>query len=338
MLRGSRFTCWRLMALFVLAGCPGGGEIGASCGGNDDCDGTLQCLKQHCVPRCERAPECGDGYWCDSDNLCEPATGQAGDHCESEVDCAAGLSCQIDGAAIEPDNRPRSTCTAENTIRTRPAGAACTYNEDCRNGTCALGQCVDLCRATRDCGAGTSCASIPSELAANAFYGGCLPSKGTVAWTIPAVSPSVEILFPVPDVAHSIELVMSVDDPNEKVGALRVLSPDGRRIYNMPCSPLLPSEPSETPCDQTSSLEEFYKNPVRHRPGFGQSVLAIPSGLPSTSIGSKSRRSDRMICPGSRFQASRRSCRSIPAGPSIFTSFSSILPIIRALRGRTTRR
>jgi hypothetical protein len=274
MLRGSRFTYWGLMTLFVLAGCPGGGGIGASCGGNDDCDGTLQCLQQHCVPRCERAPECGDGYWCDNDNLCQPATGQAGDHCESEVECAAGLSCQIDGAAIDSDNRPRSTCTAENTLRTRPAGAACTSDADCRNGTCALGQCVDLCRMTRDCSAGTSCASIPSELAANAFYGGCLPSKGNVVWSIPAVSPLVEVLFPVPDIARSVELVMSVDDPNEKVGAVKVLSPEGRRIYLLPCSSLLPSD---TPC------EDFYNNSVRHRPGFGQSVLAIPSGVPSTS-------------------------------------------------------
>ncbi len=267
MLRGSR---WLLIMLVALAGCGGGGGIGDSCGGNDDCDGTLQCLNSRCVPRCRRAPECGDGFSCDGRGICQPAAGQAGEPCESEVDCAAGLSCQIDGGAeTDGNNRPLSHCAAENS--THPAGAACDDNRDCRNGTCALGHCVDLCRQTRDCGAGTSCVNIPSVLAENALFAGCLPTPGVLTWSIPVVSPSAEVLLPVPDVARSAELVMSVDDLGQKVGASSVLSPAGLRIYNLPCAP------SDPMCSPDDALDEFFDNEVRHLPDFGQSVLTMPS-------------------------------------------------------------
>jgi len=267
MLRGSR---WLLMMLVALAGCPGGGGgIGDSCGGNDDCDGTLQCLNSRCVPRCRRAPECGDGFSCDDRGLCQPASGQAGEPCESEVDCAAGLSCQIDGAETDSNNRLLSHCAAENS--THPAGAACDANQDCRNGTCALGHCVDLCRESRDCAAGTSCVNIPSELAGNALFAGCLPTQGVLTWSIPVASPAAQILLPVPDVARSAELVMSIADLGQKVGASSVLSPAGLRIYNLPCAP------SASPCEPDRALDEFFDNEVRHLPDFGQSVLAMPS-------------------------------------------------------------
>ena len=267
MLRGSR---WFMMMLVALAGCPGGGGgIGDACGGNDDCDGALQCLNSRCVPRCRRAPECGDGFACDQDGLCQPATGQAGEPCESEVECAAGLSCQIDGAETDSNHRPQSHCAAQNA--THPAGAACSDNADCRNGTCALGHCVDLCRQIRDCAAGTNCVNIPSELGDGAVFAGCLPTQGVLTWSIPVSRPSAEVLLPVPDVARSAELVMSVDDLSQKVGASSVLSPSGFRIYNLPCSPNVP------PCAPDDARAQFFDNVVRHQPDFGQSVLAMPS-------------------------------------------------------------
>lgn len=261
-----------LMIAVTCAACSGGGGgIGATCGGNDDCNRTLQCLRDHCVPQCQRAPECGDGYSCDH-GICQPASGQLDAPCLSEVDCAAGLSCQIKGAELD-NNRPLSSCRAERS--TRPAGSPCTGEHDCRTGTCTLGRCVDLCRQTSDCVAGTSCVTIPSELGNNAVFMGCLPSEGVVSWAIPASSPAAEILLPVPDVTRSAELVMSVDDPGQKVGAASVLSPAGIRIYSLPCSPLLPAEP---PCDQVRALDEYFGNQVRHQPAFGQSVLTMPSG------------------------------------------------------------
>jgi hypothetical protein len=185
------------------------------------------------------------------------------------VDCAAGLSCQIDGAETDSSNHPLEHCAAQNP--THPAGAACDGNGDCRNGTCALGHCIDLCRQTRDCGAGAYCANIPSELPNNPLFAGCLPPQSVLTWSIPVASPSAEILLPVPDIARSAELVMSVDDVTQEVGASSVLSPSGLRIYDLPCAASAPS------CGPIGSLDAFFANVVRHQPAFGQSVLAMPS-------------------------------------------------------------
>jgi hypothetical protein len=272
MVRGS-FTV--LTVLFVLAGCPGGnGGVGDLCGGNDDCGGGLQCSTSHCAPRCKRAPDCGDGYSCSLDGLCQPATGQAGDKCLSEVECAAGLSCQIDGPALDAENHLISTCSAE--YSTRSAGAACGGDADCRNGTCALGHCIDLCRSSRDCGVGNACASIP-WIPGGALFSGCLPALGFLTWPLPLDGPTPQVLLPVPTSGRSLELVMSVDDDTQKVGATKVISPSGTRLYSLPCSPLDPT------CDPTGANDMYFAtNQIRHLPGFGQSVLAIPSGSAPT--------------------------------------------------------
>jgi len=112
-------------------------------------------LNDICVSRCDRAPDCGDGYACDR-GLCVAAHLQRGAHCLGESDSVAGLSCQINGAEVDPmTNRLVASCTAENT-KGRPAGAPCDRDNDCRDGTCELGHCVDLCRTTIDCAGGTS--------------------------------------------------------------------------------------------------------------------------------------------------------------------------------------
>jgi len=270
-----------ILMLVTLAGCPGGnGALGESCRGNDDCAGALQCLNSRCVLRCARAPDCGDGYACDERGLCQAAVDESGEPCVSEVDCSAGLACQIDGATVDGDNHLLASCSAQNT--SRPAGATCSADADCRNGTCALGRCVDLCRETRDCGAGTSCVYIPRVAAGGALFSGCLPAEGTLTWSIPVTTPSAEVLLPVPAGALSVELVMSVDDATQKVGAKSVLSPSGARLYTVPCSPLSPTDP----CTPTEALDQYFGTPdqaqtsgnkLRHLPAPGQSVLLIPS-------------------------------------------------------------
>ncbi|TMQ03546.1 MAG: hypothetical protein E6J91_46590 [Deltaproteobacteria bacterium] len=258
-----------LIVLAAAAGCRGGNGIGESCGGNDDCDSALQCLHQRCVPQCDRAPECGDGYRCE-DRMCVAAHGQAGDTCKSEVDCAAGLSCQINGPEVDSVNRLVASCTAENV--TRPAGSECGDDGDCRNGTCELGHCVDLCHDTVDCVAGSSCVTIPRVAMNGALFAGCLPSQGTLSWSIPLMSPSSEILLPVPAGASSAELVMTVDDPGQKVGAARVLDPSGYTLFE-PCAPA----PHASSCTPTQARDQYFANAVRHLPGFGESVLLLPS-------------------------------------------------------------
>jgi len=268
----------RLLVLVVLAGCAGG-QVGDVCAGPDDCDDALQCLNRRCAARCVRAPDCGDGYACDSRGLCLAATGIAGDRCASEVDCGPGLSCQIDGAELDSDKHLRRSCTPQNP--TRPAGAECIDGNDCRNGTCALGHCLDLCKGELDCASGMTCVDVPSEFANAALYSACLPAHGPIAWSIPVNQPLAEVQVPVPSMALSAEVVMRVDDTAQKVGATRVLAM-GKTIYSLPCSPLITSEP---PCDATRSLDTYFANQLRHAPGLAESVLAIPSGVAATPIG-----------------------------------------------------
>ncbi|MBA3395580.1 MAG: hypothetical protein H0T89_23225 [Deltaproteobacteria bacterium] len=222
-----------------------------------------------CVPRCQRAPECGDGYACDGDGYCRRATGQLGDGCTSEVECATGLSCQIDGDTVNERDRLLASCTASNTGR--PAGAACVTDSDCRNGTCGLGHCLDLCANNRDCAAGQACMAIPRVEAAGALFGGCLLAQGNVVWSIPVLAPNAEILLPVPERASYASLVFSVDDAAQKVGAVSVRSPTGTALYRVPC------DPSVATCSLDESNQQYYANLVRHRPEPGQSVLAMPS-------------------------------------------------------------
>jgi hypothetical protein len=253
--------------VFLLAGCPGGGgAIGDVCGGNDDCGGTLQCVEHVCVPRCQRAPECGDGYACDQDGFCRLATGQRGDTCQSEVDCAPGLACRLDGKTVDPGTH-LLTASCDDDNSGRPAGAPCQSDGQCRNNTCALGHCLDLCRETRDCGAGTGCTAVPrvevKDVMPTPKFAGCLQSRGSLSWTLPVHGPDETVLLPIPDTARSVSVTMTVDDPNQRVGAAYVFDPDGKKLV-------------DTDEDETDP-ELFYTRSVRHRLGLAESVLAMPA-------------------------------------------------------------
>jgi hypothetical protein len=252
-----------LLGLGGLGGCSDGAAVGEACHRHSDCESTLQCTKSTCRPRCVRAPDCGDGYSCDEDGLCVAAHGGPGATCKSEVDCAPGLSCQIE---VVDQNRIRSRCAAQNLGA--PAGAGCVIDADCRNGTCALGRCADLCRVTRDCASGESCMSIPHVGADGTPFDGCLPSSGVLSWTIPPSSG--EILLPVPNRAEHASLVISTAAPRA-AGAVSVVSPSGRLLYK-PCSSVL-----DVTCSEAEQHEQFFQNPIRHQRASGISVLALPS-------------------------------------------------------------
>jgi len=306
-MRRDLLPCFAMLA--VLAGCPGGGNgIGDSCGGNDDCGSSLQCLKSRCVPRCERAPQCGDGYSC-TDGLCIAAHGQSGDDCKSEVDCVAGLSCQINGAEVDSENRLVASCSDQHP-NGHPAAAECDSDASCRNGTCELGRCVDLCRDTSDCVAGSACMTIPRVAVNGTLFSGCLPENSTLTWKIPVTSPSAEVLLPIPTSGFSAELVMTVGDPGQKVGAQSVLDPCGCTTYTVPC-PFLSGPNDPQSCTDIVAADQFYSQPpagggtggsavtggvnnicgqpimcndggpvvnhIRHLPALGRSVLLMPS-------------------------------------------------------------
>jgi hypothetical protein len=243
-----------LLWLFALAACPGGGGgIGDRCTDTSNCGEALQCVAGTCTPRCQRAPDCGDGYACSVDGLCTLATGQVGDKCTSEVDCSIGLGCELG----LPDDTGKLVSSCVATTGGHPAGAACAVDGDCRNHTCALGRCVDLCRETRDCGTGTSCAAIPRIEADGAMFQGCLQSTGALAWTLPIDGAATTIALPIPDTARSVAVTMTIDDVNQMVGVTHITSPDGTTLLDFD--------------------HDYYADQVRHRPELGQSVLAMPS-------------------------------------------------------------
>jgi hypothetical protein len=265
------------LTALALAGCPGGGGgIGDPCNDQTDCDSQFQCVANVCTSRCQRAPECGDGYACDADGICRLANGQAGDACTSEVDCAPGLSCQLDNT-VDSAGELLASCTAQNVGR--PATAPCAADAECRNGTCALGRCVDLCDETRDCGAGNNCMGIPLVHAPpqptdGAVFDGCLPSFGSVTWTLPVLGPTTDLLLPVPGGARSATVVFRVDDVAQTVGAAQVFAPSDTPLtpsYTKPCTP------GPGPCDQTVAFDQYVSQRIRHLPEPGQSVLQIPS-------------------------------------------------------------
>lgn len=259
-----------LSALVVLAltliGCAGRAGVGDACDRHSDCGDSLQCVKRVCAVQCERAPDCGDGYSCDDRGFCVVARGQSGDACTSEVDCAPGLSCRIQ---VESPTRMLRRCTDQ--TAGAPAGAACAADADCRNGTCALGHCVDLCRATRDCAAGTSCMQVPHVETEHEQFGGCLVSNGVLSWPVPSPPPDrPRVVLPVPSGASHASLVLSTAAPRT-TGATRVISPLDRVVYQR-CPGTLGEQ-----CSEAEQRAQFYANDLRHRHEVGMSVLAIPS-------------------------------------------------------------
>jgi len=249
----------------TLGGCSGGAELGEACVRHSDCESSLQCAQHVCAPRCQRAPECGDGYACDEHGLCNLATGIIGAACTSEVDCSPGLSCQIQ---IDAANRLIKRCAQDNLGA--PAGAACAADPDCRNGTCALGHCVDLCRINRDCGAGTSCMQIPHVEAPSSTFSGCLLTNGVLSWPIPTPPPGIPLLLPVPKEATHASVVVSTAAPRS-AGAIRVAAPS-----TVPVFQLCPKD-FDFACSEDAQRAQFYVNPLRHRRDVEMSVVSIPS-------------------------------------------------------------
>lgn len=265
------------LSLVLLLGCSSSnGGIGDHCDEGGECASALQCVAHTCTPRCQRAPDCGDGYTCEPNGACKLATGQQGDACTAEDACAPGLACVINGSEVDATGHLAASCVAA--LAGHPAGAACDGDTDCRNGTCALGRCVDLCDVTRDCSSGLACMEIPRvdpvhPEADGKRLRGCLPAHGNLAWTIPVAAPAQSLLLPIPDGATAVAVVMSVDDGNQLVGVTRATAPNSALL-------LASCAPGDLACDPLATL---FANPIRHQPAFGQSVFAIPSS-PTTEL------------------------------------------------------
>jgi len=187
-----------------------------------------------------------------------PATVGVGGACQSELDCAVGLACHLVTGAAE--GAPSATCATDH-----PGGglgSTCRDDDECRNGTCALGRCVDLCAGDDDCPADHACASIPrpSAAAPRATFSGCVPAKGLLAWPLPVTGPRSDVFVTVPSTARSIAVVIEGTDPLQPVGLARLVDPAGTVLYTAPATPA-----------------EQYANAVRHRPAPRISVVQLPA-------------------------------------------------------------
>jgi hypothetical protein len=247
-----------VVAGVLVGGCGDDGSLGASCASASECASNLQCFSGVCQPRCVRRTDCGDGYVCDSAGTCLVAGAGSGEECARELDCKAGLACVLATTDPDADGHLGATCVAD-----RPGGglgAACDGDRDCRNGTCALGRCVDVCAEDADCSADHSCASIPRRIPGSVpTFAGCLPAEGTISWALPVQNPSSAVDLAVPSTARSVALLIEASDPMQTVGITRLADPAGNSLY----------APPERP-------EDFYGNAVRHRPTPRVSVVQLP--------------------------------------------------------------
>jgi len=255
-----------IAACILVGACAGTDRgVGATCDTRADCDGDLQCLDHTCQPRCRRAPDCGDGYACTEDGFCVLGKSRSGDRCTSEVECAPGLSCVLD-VDDGGDGVLEASCTPDHDGAA--TGLPCEDDAGCRNGTCAIGQCVDVCAIDRDCASGSVCTTIPrvdnaaTPRASLGTFHGCLPSGGTLAWELPTSGTADEVYLPVPGNARSAVAVMSIDDGSQYVGATRLLQPDSTQVYDLDPAVFDPFDPT---------------NAIRHTPTAGTSVMMIPS-------------------------------------------------------------
>lgn len=245
-------------AVSWAAACGSGAAIGHACERSSDCADGLQCLEGFCTPRCEAHLECGDGFVCQA-GTCTEVESEIGDPCERELGCGPGQACRLDTVDGDSNGALDGSCQAD-----RPGGSTgsvCGSDLDCRNGTCSLDRCTELCVADTDCPPDTACVDQPRLLGISApLFRGCLQNHGTLSIELTAVTPLATLRLPVPSNARSIALVTTIDDETQLVGAARVVSPGGALLYATPFS-----------------QEEFYRNPLRHQPALGISTLVIPN-------------------------------------------------------------
>ena len=201
------------------------------------------------------------------------ATGEVGDACASEVDCAR--------RAVLPDRRHRramrsshlvATCTAQNTVGARPAGSPCDADGDCRNGTCALGHCVDLCaqhaRLRRRARVARSSRASPPTAARSGRRAvpGCLPvAAAFLSWTIPSRRPSRGSVAAGPATPHARSRCCSPSTIRTSWSAPRSLtSPTGQTLVRE----AVHADRRRCAPTQDTQLDQYYSptNLVRHLP------------------------------------------------------------------------
>jgi hypothetical protein len=106
------------------------------------------------------------------------------------------------------------------------------------------------------------------------MFAGCLPARGTLTWSLPVIQPTATIYLPIPDAATGVSVMLTVDDPNQLVGATRLTAPRVPAGGGLGPTLLTTCALGPVTCDPIAKL---FGNPVRQRAGFAESVLAMPT-------------------------------------------------------------
>lgn len=224
------------MALASASGCSNGQGAGASCVSQGDCSTSFQCLNEICVPRCTKNAECGDGYQCSPNGICDLVESAIGDACASEWECGIGQGCVLDDTLVGGQQVLGATCQVQGVGGN--TGAECSADSDCQNAICTLGLCSQVCQLSEDCPTNHGCSLIPRLIPNDdAFFNGCLPSTGVIQLKVSMTDPSERLRIPVPSDTHSMAIVSQVDDDLHSVGATRVIAPSGLPLFLGDSSP-----------------------------------------------------------------------------------------------------
>lgn len=224
-----------------------------------ECAAGLQCLNGVCTPQCDSHIDCGDGYRCRDGGQCELVSSAVGDPCSAEIECGPEQTCALDGADLDSDGFIAGTCQIQPSGKV--AGAPCSVNDECQTGQCVIGVCTQLCTLAGDCAPGSTCAEIPAvAVEGEPHFTGCLPASGVLENTANLGGAEGTLEVVVPSNARSFAVVAQIDEPDQRVGAIRVLDPDNRILYVNP-----------------ATLDEFYANPIRYQPHTRVSTLLIPN-------------------------------------------------------------
>jgi hypothetical protein len=236
-----------------------GGRIGDSCADHGDCVTGAQCFSSTCTPLCQNHEDCGQGYVCSADGLCERVTSQIGDDCERETDCGPGQICALDGADGDGDGHLSATCQSESgggLVR-----GLCESDGDCKSRLCALGRCTEVCGRDLDCHEGQACVDIPRRVGdATPTFSGCLPARGRLELPVTVDGTTATVAVAVPGHAQSFAVVTHAFDRAQNVGVARVVDPNGALLYTLPASD-----------------DEYYANPIRYRPEPLVSTMLVPN-------------------------------------------------------------
>lgn len=252
-----------------------------SCTDRSTCRSDWQCFGGQCVPACTAPTDCGArGFSCDS-GQCNPLPGVANGGactfdedcssmlclsgicraaCDNEAACPVAETCAVnaigDNGELFPTTQIRPACIPRRGGAT--PGKACEVDDDCDQGSCQFGRCVNLCSADAQCGSTAACSTLAVYLDSGTYPNVkvCLP-VGTLTFATPLSLASI------PSTAQSFALFATLTKTTdyENVAGIATMSePDGNEIYTVP-----------------ESEDAFYNALIRYYPTEISSTMLVPN-------------------------------------------------------------